>query len=128
MVVIAAMQNLLYIMAQLRCRRPYTITASVSSPRREVRAVGMVEHQRADAGCRVHHHAFGELHADVFGTQQFPHRQLVVQVGAGGVAEAVTLPAIARREALLHGHRGRIGEPPILADAAVQPSSGSGLG
>ena len=55
------------------------------------------------------------------GLQQLPDALLVVQVRAGRIAEAVALAAIAGREALLHGHGRRIGEAPILADAAVQP-------
>jgi hypothetical protein len=35
----------------------------------EVRAIGMLEHQRADAGFRIHHEALGKLHADLFGPQ-----------------------------------------------------------
>ena len=91
---------------------------------REVGAIGMVEHQGADAGFRLHHHAFGEAHADFLGAQQLPDALLVVQVGAGGIAEAVALAAVAGGEAVVHGEGGRIGEAPILADAAVQPFGG----
>jgi hypothetical protein len=44
----------------------------------------MVEHQRADAGFRLHHHAFRQPHADVFGPQQLPDALLIVQIRAGG--------------------------------------------
>src|SRR5580700_95882 len=88
---------------------------------REVRAIGMVEDQCADAGFRVHHHAFSQPHANIFGPEQLPDSLLVVQVGASRIAEAVALAAIARREAFLHSHGGRIGESPIFADAAMQP-------
>src|ERR1035437_3350262 len=88
---------------------------------REVGAIGMVEDDGAYAGFRLHHHAFGQLHADVFGPEQFPHALLIVQVGARRVAEAVALAVILRCEAIVHGYGGRIGEAPILADAAVQP-------
>src|SRR5579864_9259837 len=95
----------------------------------EVGAIGMVEHQRADAGFRFHHHAFGELHADFFWAQQFPDTLLVVEIWACGVAEAVAFAAVPGGEALLHGHGRRIREAPILADSAVQPfrASFSGL-
>ena len=46
---------------------------------------------------------------------------LVVQVGAGRIAETVTLAAILRREAVVHGERRRVGEAPILANPPVQP-------
>ena len=52
---------------------------------------------------------------------------LIFQIRAGGIAEAVTLAAIARSEAVGHGERGRIGEAPIFADSAVQPF-GAGFG
>src|SRR6202007_2171897 len=61
------------------------------------------------------------------GLEQLPEAGLVFEVGAGGVAEAVTLAAIARSETLGHGELGRIGEAPIFADAAVQPF-GAGFG
>ena len=38
----------------------------------KVRAVGVLEGQRTHAGFRVHHEAFGQLHADLFGAQQLP--------------------------------------------------------
>src|SRR5689334_10109190 len=81
----------------------------------------MVEDKRADAGFGIHHETFGELDADFFGLQQFPDAGLVLQIGAGGVAEAVALAAIARSEALRQRHFRRIGETPVFADAAVQP-------
>ncbi len=81
----------------------------------------MVEHQRADARFGVHHASVGEAHADVLGPQELPDGLLILQVRAGRISEAVALAAIARREALVHRHGGRVGEAPILADAAVQP-------
>ena len=45
--------------------------------RRKVHAIGMVKHQRAYARFRVHHEAFGQLHADVFGLGQLPQPLLV---------------------------------------------------
>ncbi len=89
----------------------------------EICAIGMVKDERADAGFGVHHHAFGEMHADFFGTQEHPDAGLVVEIGAGGIAEAVAFAAIARSKTVGHGHRGRIGEAPIFADAAMQPFS-----
>ena len=35
--------------------------------RGEISAIGMVEHQRAHAGLRIHHESFRQLHADFFG-------------------------------------------------------------
>src|SRR5207244_5413693 len=89
--------------------------------RRKVRAIGMVEHQRAHARLRVHHHAVGEPHADIFGLQQLPEALLVVEVRARRITEAVALAAIARREPLLHGHGGWIGKAPVLTHSAMQP-------
>ena len=40
----------------------------------------MMEDHRADAGLRLHHHAFGQLHADFLGLQQLPDALLIVQV------------------------------------------------
>ena len=37
--------------------------------RHEVRAVRVMEHQRAHARLRLHHHPFRQLHADVLRTQ-----------------------------------------------------------
>ena len=65
--------------------------------------------------------------ADVFGPEQFADALLIVEIGAGGVAEAVALAAIVRGEALVHGDGGRVGEAPILADAAMEPL-GAGFG
>src|SRR2546427_463826 len=76
--------------------------------RREVHAVRVMEYQRAHARLRLHHHAFGEFHPDIFRMQQFPDAELVVEVRASRVAETVAFPSIARRKPLLHGHRGRI--------------------
>src|SRR6266852_5953620 len=81
----------------------------------------MVKHQRADTGLGIHHHAFGELHANLPRLEQLPETRLVVEVRAGGIAEAVALPAVARGEAILHRQLGRVGEAPLLANAAMQP-------
>ena len=81
----------------------------------------MMEHQGADAGLRVHHHAFGKLDADFFRAAATSTALLIVEIRARRIAEAVALAAIARREALLHRHRRRIGKAPVFADAAVQP-------
>ena len=81
----------------------------------------MVEYQRADAGFGFHHHALGEVHAGLFRPQQLEEALLIVQVGTRRVAKAVALAVILRGEAIVHGHRGRVGEAPIFADAPVQP-------
>src|SRR5208337_5480812 len=47
----------------------------------EVGAIRMVEHQRADAGFGLHHHALGEPHASLFRAQQLEKPLLIVQVG-----------------------------------------------
>src|SRR5438874_1459632 len=60
-------------------------------PSREVRAIRMVEHHRADAGFRLHHHAFGQLDTDLFRPQQRPQSGLIVQVGTCRVSEAIAL-------------------------------------
>ena len=52
---------------------------------------------------------------------------LVGEIGAGGIAEAVALAAVARREASCGIRLGRIGEAPRGAQLAVQPL-GRGLG
>src|SRR5579885_3339140 len=80
-----------------------------------------MEDQSADARFRFHHHAFRELNTDLFRVDQLPDALLVVEVGAGRVTEAVALAAIAGSEALLHGHRGRVGKAPVFANAAMQP-------
>src|ERR1700729_1423212 len=74
----------------------------------EVRAIGMMEDQRADAGFGVHHHAFGEMYADFFRFQKHPYAGLVVEIRTGGIAETVAFAAITRSETLGHGERGRI--------------------
>ena len=93
----------------------------------EIRAIRMVEDQRANAGFGVHHHAFREMDTNFFGFQEHPYAGLVVEIRAGGIAEAVTFAAVTRSETLGHGERGRIGEAPIFADASVQPF-GAGFG
>ena len=55
------------------------------------------------------------------GLQQLPDPLLIVQIRTRRIAEAVALAAILRREPLVHRHRRRIGEAPVLADAAMQP-------
>src|ERR1700735_3322377 len=87
----------------------------------------MVEDQGADAGFRIHHHAFGEMHADFFGPQEHPDAGLVVEAGASWIAAAVTLPAVARSKTLGHGQSGRTGETRVSAKAAMQPF-GTGFG
>src|ERR1035437_6898011 len=82
----------------------------------------MVEDDGAHAGLRFHHHAFGQMHADIAGLEQLPHALLIVQIGTRRVAEAVALAVILGSKAIVHGHGGRVGEAPIFADAAVQPS------
>src|SRR5215475_9652430 len=98
-----------------RTQQVWTLTCT------KITAVGMMEDQRADAGFRIHHEAFGELNADFFGPQELPDAGLILQVGASRITEAVALAAIARSQALRHGHLGRVGEAPVLTDAAVQP-------
>src|SRR5207249_4381637 len=95
--------------------------------RSEVGAVRMVEYERANARLGLHHHALGELYADFVRLQQFPDALLIIQIGTCRIPKAVALAAIARSEALLHGHGGRVGEAPVLTDAAVQPL-GAALG
>src|ERR1035437_1267195 len=103
------------LMPRLR-RRP-----ALAFIRREIGAIGMVEDDGAHAGLRFHHHAFGQLHADIAGLEKLPHALLIVQVGTRRVAEVVALAVILGSKAIVHGHGGRVGEAPILADAAVQP-------
>src|SRR5690242_20178779 len=88
---------------------------------RKITAVGVMEDHRTDAGFGIHHESFGELHADVLGFEQLPDGGLIFQAGASRIAEAVALAPIAGSEALGHGHLGRIGEAPILTNAAMQP-------
>ncbi len=91
----------------------------------EVDAIGVVENQRAHARLGLHHHALGEVYADVLRPQQVPEALLIVEIGARRIAEAITLAVILRGEAVVHGRGGRIGEAPVLADAAVQPLRGA---
>ena len=93
----------------------------------KIGAVGMMEHKRADAGLGIHHHSFRQIHADFLRPQQHPEARLVFEIRACGIAKTVALAAIARGEAVGHGHRWRIRETPIFADAAMQPF-GAGLG
>src|SRR6267154_2732393 len=85
----------------------------------------MMEHHRADASFRVHHHPFGQLHSDFFLLQKLPEADLVVEVGASRIAKAVAFPAITRSETLRHRKFGRIGETPVFADPTMQPFSTS---
>src|SRR5580693_2253738 len=78
----------------------------------------MMEDEGADAGFRVHHHAFGEVDADFLRTQEEPDAGLIFEIGASWIAKAVTLATVARSEAVGHGERWRIGEAPIFADSA----------
>jgi len=86
-----------------------------------------MEDEGADAGFRVHHHAFGEVDADFLRTQEEPDAGLIFEIGASWIAKAVTLATVARSEAVGHGERWRIGEAPIFADSAMQPF-GAGFG
>ena len=61
----------------------------------EVRAIGMLENERADAGFGIHHHAFGKLHADFFGAQKLPDADLIIEIRARGISKAVAFAAIA---------------------------------
>src|SRR5882762_9317531 len=87
----------------------------------EISAVRMMEHHRADASFRVHHHPFGQLHADFFRLQKLPEADLVVEVGASRISKAVALPAITRSETLGHVEFRRIRKAPIFADPTMQP-------
>src|ERR1700722_8265019 len=87
----------------------------------------MMEDEGADAGFRVHHHAFGEVDADFLRTQEEPDAGLVFEVRTSRITKTVALAAIARGEAVGHGERWRIGEAPIFADSAMQPF-GAGFG
>ncbi len=79
----------------------------------------MMEHERAHAGFWVHHEAFGQLHANLLRLQQLPDAGLILQGGAGGVAEAVAAASIFRSEAVDHRHVGGVGETPVFADTPV---------
>src|SRR5207237_9509264 len=61
----------------------------------------VVEDERRDRCLGIHHEALGELHADLrVRTQQPPERRLIGQLGAGGLAERHTDPAIAALAAI----------------------------
>ena len=62
---------------------------------RKICAIRMMEDEGADAGFRVHHHPFGEVNSDFFGTQEEPDTGLVFEIRTSGIAEAVALAAIA---------------------------------
>src|SRR6516165_3948606 len=81
----------------------------------------MVKDKRAHTGFRIHHEAFSKLHANLLRPEQFPDAGLIFQFRAGGIAETVTLSAIARSKSLRHGHFRWIGKAPVLAYAAVEP-------
>src|SRR5262249_50238394 len=98
-----------------RTQQVWTLTGT------KITAIGMMEDQRADAGFRIHHEAFGELNADFFKPQELPDAGLILQIRANRITEAVALTAIARSQALRHNHLQRVREAPVLTDAAVQP-------
>jgi hypothetical protein len=56
---------------------------------REISAIRMLKHQSTHTRFRVHHHALGELHPDLFWSQQPPEACLVFQVRACRITEAV---------------------------------------
>src|SRR5262249_39122217 len=89
-----------------------------------IHAIRMVKDQRTHARLRLHHHAFGQTHADLLWMQQLPDPLLIVKVLTRAVSEAVPLATIARGKALLHRHRRRIRKAPVLANATVQPFGG----
>ena len=93
----------------------------------KIRAIRVVEHERANAGFRLHHETFGQLHADFFRAEKLKDTGLVFERGTSGVAEAVTLPAIPGLEPVEHCRFGRIRETPVFPDSSVQPFGG-GLG
>ena len=61
----------------------------------EVTGVGVVEDEGGDGGLGLHHVAFGEGDADLFGLEGGEELALHGEVGAGWVAEAVALAAVA---------------------------------
>src|ERR1700756_1422867 len=87
----------------------------------EIRAVRVMQHQRAHARFRIHHEALRKLHADFFRLQELPKPRLILEMGARWIAKAVALPAVARSEPFRHGHLWRVRESPILANPPVQP-------
>src|SRR5580658_1100007 len=85
----------------------------------------MMEHQRADARLWIHHHSFGQMHADFLGAQKHPYPSLVLKIWASRITEAISFAAVARSKPVRHANRRRIGETPILAYAPVQPFGAS---
>src|SRR4051812_35179623 len=81
---------------------------------REVRRLRMMENERRNARFGIHHKSFGQLHADLVGTQQLPQKLLVVEARTGWVAKRVTLAAVLGLESLHHRGFGTIRETPGL--------------
>src|SRR5262245_33399146 len=81
----------------------------------------MMEHERADAGLGIHHHSLCQFYADLLRPQERPQALLIVKVGTRGISEAVALASVPRCEPVAHGHRRRIREAPVLANAPVEP-------
>src|SRR5262249_52006403 len=57
--------------------------------RRKIRAIGMMESQRAHRRLGLHHVALRQLHTDLFRMQQLPDALLARHVSTRGIAEAV---------------------------------------
>jgi hypothetical protein len=90
-------------------------------PHRKVRIIRLMKHQCADAGFGIHHHPFGELHANIFRFQKPPDPGLVLKVRARRITETVALAAVARSKPLSDGQFGWVGETPVLTNPLVQP-------
>src|SRR5581483_4965666 len=69
----------------------------------------------------------GEPNADFFGPEQPPEFGLILQVRASRITKTISFAAVTGGKPLMHGERGRIGEAPVFANAAMQPL-GAGLG
>jgi hypothetical protein len=80
-------------------------------PHRKVRIIRLMKHQCADAGFGIHHHPFGELHANIFRFQKLPDPGLVLKVRARRITETVALAAVARSKPLSDGQFGWVGKP-----------------
>src|ERR1035438_10261053 len=83
----------------------------------------MMKYQSTYTGFGVHHHTFGKLYADILRVEELPNALLIFEPGAGRITEAIALSTVLGREPVVHSHGWRIGETPILADAAMQPLS-----
>src|ERR1700751_4022060 len=81
----------------------------------------MMEDESADAGLRVHHHAFGEVDADFLWAQEEPDAGLVFEIRAGGITKAVALATKTVLEAVGHRERRWIREAPVFANPPVLP-------